>query len=575
MGIRTKLLLSTAIIGILALIATFVVADKIVMSSFSNLEKRETERNWWRASDAINRRVKSMVESSHGWAVSNDAHQFLLGKNPTYSKTKFGNSAIAGMGLDAVFFIKKNRSIAHGKFSKKSLLRNITPQSFLTDIQLPKLNTKKPDPSGGLVRHDGQLLVYSARAVTDSKGKAEPSGWMVWIQHLSPEMIKSLAFELDLQVKISPKVHEFKDLVKLDLIGDSQVSGTGHLLGIDEKPVGSLTVYDKRDIYAVGQSTIQLVHIGIIGLITLAMFGISAGIQRNVISRLFSLNTQLGAVNTVTGEGSIQIPGQDEISKVGESLNTMLTKIADSAAEIEMQKSELVGINENLESIIAERTRKLASMNAVLQYALDGIAELTPSGQVVQANATLAKIFGMDELANVSFIELFSSGEKIWNHIVAHLEYHSRLDMNLDAKTVDGSIIHLQAVFVSEGTEQGGLTAIHVFLKDVTEHKQIEQDMVFQAKHDMLTGLTNRRGFVEALERNLKDTDEPCAILFVDLDNFKYINDSKGHDVGDGLLVEVTKILRQVAPANTTLGRLGGDEFVILAPEYLRTRCCN
>ncbi|MFJ7664001.1 putative bifunctional diguanylate cyclase/phosphodiesterase [Lysinibacillus sp. NPDC097162] len=109
---------------------------------------------------------------------------------------------------------------------------------------------------------------------------------------------------------------------------------------------------------------------------------------------------------------------------------------------------------------------------------------------------------------------------------------------------------------------------------DITERKQYEDEIKFQANHDALTGLPNRRMFNDdliALLEKAKAEGSQNAILFFDLDRFKYINDTLGHDVGDLLLVEVSRrieMLLEEKHNRANIYRLGGDEFTILLPYY-------
>jgi diguanylate cyclase (GGDEF)-like protein/PAS domain S-box-containing protein len=99
------------------------------------------------------------------------------------------------------------------------------------------------------------------------------------------------------------------------------------------------------------------------------------------------------------------------------------------------------------------------------------------------------------------------------------------------------------------------------------ERKQFEDKLTHQATHDALTGLPNRAHVLELLEVAVTDaerTGAPLAVLFLDIDRFKYVNDRFGHDVGDVLLRDVATRLAEVTRAGDTLARLGGDEFVVL-----------
>jgi diguanylate cyclase (GGDEF)-like protein len=102
---------------------------------------------------------------------------------------------------------------------------------------------------------------------------------------------------------------------------------------------------------------------------------------------------------------------------------------------------------------------------------------------------------------------------------------------------------------------------------DVTERKHMEEKLAYRALHDPLTGLPNRDLLLDRLGQALARagrSGRKVAVLFMDLDNFKYVNDSLGHDAGDGLLVEVAERLRGSLRPADTVARLGGDEFVML-----------
>lgn len=111
------------------------------------------------------------------------------------------------------------------------------------------------------------------------------------------------------------------------------------------------------------------------------------------------------------------------------------------------------------------------------------------------------------------------------------------------------------------------LGGIIVALRDITERKDLEQALAHQAFHDALTGLPNRRLFIDGVERALARSTShgtPLAVMFLDLDNFKIVNDSLGHPVGDQLLKAVTERIQDCLRRKDVLARLSGDEFAIL-----------
>ena len=115
--------------------------------------------------------------------------------------------------------------------------------------------------------------------------------------------------------------------------------------------------------------------------------------------------------------------------------------------------------------------------------------------------------------------------------------------------------------------DAGAVTGVVGVAYDLTEHKRLEQQLAHQAFHDSLTGLPNRALFLDRLTHALARSERQgsaVAVLFVDLDNFKVVNDSLGHSVGDALLSEVSTRLGTCARAGDTVARLGGDEFTLL-----------
>src|SRR6202012_3822698 len=99
--------------------------------------------------------------------------------------------------------------------------------------------------------------------------------------------------------------------------------------------------------------------------------------------------------------------------------------------------------------------------------------------------------------------------------------------------------------------------------EDVTERRQAEAKIMHMARHDALTGLPNRMLFRDKMEQALRRGDR-LAVMFLDLDRFKSVNDSLGHPIGDALLCAVTERLKSVVRSVDTVARLGGDEFAIV-----------
>ncbi|MGE5672296.1 MAG: EAL domain-containing protein [Mycobacterium leprae] len=130
----------------------------------------------------------------------------------------------------------------------------------------------------------------------------------------------------------------------------------------------------------------------------------------------------------------------------------------------------------------------------------------------------------------------------------------------------DGAYVWMEAAAGLIVDEQA-VPQLRIATRDITERKRFEEQLAFQAFHDPMTGLPNRSLFVDRLEQSLvrsRTRQEPLAVFFLDLDGFKAVNDSLGHQVGDQLLAAIGDRLRSCVRPQDTVARLHGDEFTIL-----------
>ncbi|UCH44152.1 MAG: EAL domain-containing protein [Nitrospiraceae bacterium] len=155
--------------------------------------------------------------------------------------------------------------------------------------------------------------------------------------------------------------------------------------------------------------------------------------------------------------------------------------------------------------------------------------------------------------------------EQVKSEIKAHIKGHTSHFKN------EHRILHTDGTYrwvLSRGLAVKGAHRFAGSITDITMRKRAEERLLFEAMHDSLTGLPNRALFMDRLKheanREIRDKAYMFAVIFVDIDHFKVINDSLGHAVGDELLVAVSKRLEDSLRPGDTVARLGGDEFAVL-----------
>lgn len=213
----------------------------------------------------------------------------------------------------------------------------------------------------------------------------------------------------------------------------------------------------------------------------------------------------------------------------------------------------------------------LRRLSLVVEQAPSGVLMANLEGRVIYANERASDIFGksLDDIRNTTLSALFTadlsseSFGEVWSQLLAGKE--SRESLRLTHP--DGTEIWTQCYFAPVSHHSKNTEHLVAIIDDVSDLQKSSQQLAYQASHDALTELFNRAEFDRRLAQmvgNARANAETHSLCFIDLDRFKSINDTEGHNAGDALLRQLSLLMREQVRRGDILARFGGDEFAIL-----------
>jgi diguanylate cyclase (GGDEF)-like protein/PAS domain S-box-containing protein len=201
---------------------------------------------------------------------------------------------------------------------------------------------------------------------------------------------------------------------------------------------------------------------------------------------------------------------------------------------------------------------------------LAGLFRTTLDGRILDCNSAFARILGYpsrDEVLKVSALDLYAEPSDRASFLARLAHQRVLVNFELCLKRRDGTAVWVLANESLLEPEGGGETVMEGSLIDITDRKRAEQQRWHQANHDALTDLPNRSLFNDRLSLAILHAQrrrQSFAVMFLDVDHFKRVNDTLGHSAGDELLVRAADRLRRCIRSDDTVARVGGDEFLLL-----------
>lgn len=518
--VRSPAFVAVALTMSLLVIGLYAASHAISAASFREVEEQTTLEHGDRLAQAYAAQLSALDRISGDWAPWDDTYRFVQGDQPSYVEDNLGADTLVNLGITAMVFCD-----LEGRVVYSVGLDPVTAEFAGVPTELESLGADSrflawgdpEDVQGGLLTTEQGPVLFSARPITTSTWDWPPAGTLIVARALDDSLVTEIAEDTRLNVE-RVRIEELPAEIAASSVpavwieGPNEVNAAVVLDDWEGSPALALRATTDRAIVREGQRSVVLFG-GLLGLLGL----ISSGVLIYVISR---------------EHRALQ---------------------ARVEAEREARRAD-------------ERYRSLMDAMA------DAVFGVDDDGRVYFANPRAARLLGQatEELVGVHYRDLMTheSAERVAEGIERDGGGLGSWEVTLLDVTGHPVDVEMGVSWFQEGPE--GHHRMQWVARDIAERKRFEHELVYLATHDHLTGLFNRRRFEEELEAcvsHARRAGETAVLLWLDLDNFKEVNDSLGHNAGDDILMSVALQLSKAMRGDTVVARLGGDEFALLMPQ--------
>lgn len=562
MTLRHKTFTSITITTALLIGAVLLLANRIVLGSFDRLEEQNIQQNARQTARMLDDEAAKLSSTLLDWAYWDDTYQFVADSNHDYIANNLNVSSLVNLGVNFMVFTNVAGQVVNATAVDLESARGAAlPPGLLDHIRTSAILSRIDDESvvsGIILIPDFPVLIASA-PILNSLEEGPAHGRMIAGCYFDASKISQMAEKLQLSVSLHRLGGEHLS-AKLKAIAGRFDGEQSTVITISEpdtieifflirdiyqQPVLFMGIDKARAIYAQGRTTLAYLTLFLLGAGWLFMFVTAWLMEKVVLSRLRKTSRQVKAIETNSDfETRITLEGRDELAYLAVDINKMLDALQHST----------------------ERDRN------ILENIVDGYCETDLRGRIQLTNPAMRKMTGYTEkeLLQMGLEDILNPEDmaKIRSYIktcIANNEPIRRLEGKLRTKT--GQIGNFDAAVNPIGDNLGRPAGFRSIIRDVTAIKQNEERLAYLAYHDPLTGLYNRKAFMDRLEKEIayaRRYNQERVLLFMDLDKFKDVNDTYGHDSGDALLAMVAKRMCKELRDTDVIARMGGDEFTIL-----------
>lgn len=573
MPLRTRLLWLFLPLLAASLGGIWLLSESILLSRFDREDQQRLQEGATVLHNRLDFELKRHLDIVRTYAWWDASYDFIQRPNETFEQENLDHEMLDDLGFDFVLFLDDRGHLQLKQWSPPAPDQRVlfgapsaSDQALLEALQQRAIRLGALDFRGRTDHSLSELLLVDnlptllvSVPISNNQGSAPAKGAILAGYFLDRERLANLREQMQADLQPMPNIatdstwkplrsrsgstHNQALLSPRRFIGEHVQQVSVQYLSSSGEPQLRFDITKKRLLYIQSEKAINF-FLGASLLVALGAFLVGyLALELWVLRRVQRLNREVAEVGRNAHSIRLSDFGNDELGQLAGEMNQMLERLEHSEA----------------------RDR------AILQSMRDGYFEMDVDGVILTVNPALCQLLGQtrETLIGHPYYELLGEDDlaRARQPFQRAMQSGAGKTFAIPLQRADGSLGYFEATVSLIHDLQGELRGYRGIVRDVSDQIAYQQQLLEMAYRDPLTGLGNRKAFDEQLGQALLRAGSggsELALLYLDLDRFKEVNDRFGHDIGDALLRTVAERVRSTLRQPDKAYRLGGDEFAVL-----------
>lgn len=572
MTLRMRFFIFFIPLTLITLILFYLLAQQSVIAHFDAGDTEYLNGEASRLHARLEQRLRHDLAQLSHYAHWDESYLFMRGQDPGFLARNVDRETLEDAEFDFIVFLDKQGTVyaENWLIPKPEQLLPIGPpfsgdfasvrQGVYRLLARQQQQGYDGEPKGQYLSVQGVPLALLTSAISDNSNSRPAAGTLALGRFLKESEALRLRSQLASSMALLPpqEVGQRWTSLPTQTFNGNQVEVSARELVSDDQhrvllmyrnslgePQLTVELKRPRRLFLAGSEVINVFMLETAAGYLGALLLLYLGLELTILRRLSRLRHEFAHIGPNTRGSRLNDNGADNIGDLARAANQMLERL------------ELSDLREQ----------------EILNGIHDGYLEIDRQGRIQSTNPAMCHLLGYQngELQGIDSLQILPPSEQ--NNVQAAFARAGAEQAPAKIKTRlkrrDGSLLHCEGCFSQIRDSHGTLLGHRGILRDNSEQMAYQNQLLGFAYCDALTGLGNRQAFSEyfaqALEHSQQTRGE-LALLYLDLDRFKQVNDTYGHDIGDALLQQFAERMRQAVRQPDCLYRLGGDEFTLVLP---------